>query len=364
MDYPVYKYALCVSLTLMIFFACNFIFGRLPTKETFKVFRKSRILMGSALLVLSANYSIHFFFTPRQSDVYLTIFLNLSTFFLAIWLICGSLLLLIDHACLTRRRIVLNLVAWIIYSLLFWFIGSSLEFGRQQLIALMAMSAVFISYCICKAIRVLKAFHRIRRSLDGYYADNHYAYVRWMSVVTHWSVVFGTLQGILAFMPSRYVYLLIIAAIPFYIYIYISFRDYLLFYEEVERVASGDENTSDSDNEKPSSQQEQLISEHLEQWIAQRGYTASGLTIADLARDAGTNRTYVSAYINSRYGMSFREWVNSLRLDYARQLLLERPDMTIADVAQQAGYLSLSYFTKTFTLTEGNTPGRWRRENC
>lgn len=130
MDYPVYKYALCVSLTLMIFFACNFIFGRLPTKETFKVFRKSRILMGSALLVLSANYSIHFFFTPRQSDVYLTIFLNLSTFFLAIWLICGSLLLLIDHACLTRRRIVLNLVAWIMYSLLFWFIGSSLEFWQ------------------------------------------------------------------------------------------------------------------------------------------------------------------------------------------------------------------------------------------
>ena len=83
-----------------------------------------------------------------------------------------------------------------------------------------------------------------------------------------------------------------------------------------------------------------------------------------LAQQICTNRTYVSAYINRRYRMSFRDWINSLRLAYAKQLLATSPELTVTDIARRAGYLSLSNFTRLFTASEGISPGRWRKENA
>lgn len=67
--------------------------------------------------------------------------------------------------------------------------------------------------------------------------------------------------------------------------------------------------------------------------------------------------------MSTRHGTSFREWVNSLRLAYAKQLMTEHPDMPITEVSKRAGYLSLSYFTRTFKESEGVTPGRWTKAN-
>ncbi len=37
--------------------------------------------------------------------------------------------------------------------------------------------------------------------------------------------------------------------------------------------------------------------------------------------------------------------------------------MPITEVSKRAGYLSLSYFTRTFKESEGVTPGRWTKAN-
>ena len=105
--------------------------------------------------------------------------------------------------------------------------------------------------------------------------------------------------------------------------------------------------------------QEQLIAQSIDEWIERKGFTTGGITIADVARDTGTNRTYLSLFVNNRYHTSFREWVNRLRLDYAKEIMSAHPDMPMAEVAQKAGYLSMSYFTKTFKQSEGITPGKW-----
>lgn len=60
--------------------------------------------------------------------------------------------------------------------------------------------------------------------------------------------------------------------------------------------------------------------------------------------------------------MSFREWINELRLEYAKELMKNNPELAMREVARLAGYLSLSYFTKTFKEAEGVTPGRWNKD--
>jgi YesN/AraC family two-component response regulator len=45
-----------------------------------------------------------------------------------------------------------------------------------------------------------------------------------------------------------------------------------------------------------------------------RPYLKSDLKITDLVSDLQINRTYISSFINSEYGMNFSNYINTLRL--------------------------------------------------
>ena len=161
-----------------------------------------------------------------------------------------------------------------------------------------------------------------------------------------------------------------------------SYANYLLFYEHVEGAFRDEESAEDDTLPEDSAQadnggagaqekgpgkmsgvQEELLEQRIKVWVERHGYSKLGLTIVDMARETGTNRTYISQFVSTHYGTSFREWVNSLRLGYAKQLMTEHPDMPVTEVARRAGYLSQSYFTRTFKESEGVTPGRWGKAN-
>lgn len=386
METTIYHYALCVSLTLMLFFSYRFVFGRLPDSELYRPYRQSRRLMGVALLELSANYMVHFFVTPRALCPAIAILMNLCTYWLSVWLFGSAMMLLLDREWVSRRRFIRHIVSWVAYcliTLVLWFLLPS----RVSLTALpIVLAIVFMAYAVRVSRKVFLTFRRTIRRLDDYYSDDGAAYIRWMSVFTYWAVFFGAGQGVFTFVPDRYVYVWIISAIPFYIYLYESYSNYLLLYEKAADIldksndadAADEEqqtaqnpsqsvadNVTDEQNARPqlvmSHDQEAALERGIKEWIDKEGYTVGGLNIADVARATATNRTYLSAYINTHYQMTFREWVNMLRLDYAKRLMIDNPELPVTEVARLAGYLSLSYFTKTFKDAEGVTPGKWCR---
>ena len=59
--------------------------------------------------------------------------------------------------------------------------------------------------------------------------------------------------------------------------------------------------------------------------------------------------------------MTPMDFVTRCRLQAAKQLLLERPDDTVAAIAMSAGYTNASYFNKRFMAYEGMTPSEYRR---
>lgn len=87
------------------------------------------------------------------------------------------------------------------------------------------------------------------------------------------------------------------------------------------------------------------------------------LTINLLAERLGTNRTYLSAYINQKLNLSFFELVNRYRIAYAKRLLLSR-DYTVEAVASMSGFNSLSAFRRTFCAEVGATPGQYRKAHA
>lgn len=382
MELEIYHYSLCVSLTLLLFFCFRFLFGKLPDKQIFRQYRISRMLMGIALLDLAANYSVHLFLTPRLAAPINAILMNLCTYWLAVWLFGSALMMLLDKRYVTRKRFIRHIAGWMAYCivvLILWcYVPSSLLYSIVPIL----LAAAFCVYAVGVAHKVFATFRKATCKLDNYYSDDAAVYIRWMSVFTYWAIVFGVGQGIFTFVPDRYVYLWIISAIPFYIYLYVSYANYLLMYEHVADAINTYEDQEDYDIENAvenrdrdtiqtissttriSKQQEEMLKSNIQKWIDDKEFTKGGLTIEDIARQTASNRTYVSHFVNTHYGMSFREWINYLRLQYAKDIMLKSPDKSVAEIALESGYLSTSYFSRIFKETEGLTPGRWIEEKC
>ena len=373
MEPSIYSFSLCTALPLMLFFGFYFLFAKTPEKKIFKNYLRSRQIMGIAMLLLSANYSVHFFFGIRFKNVNSSILMNMSTYFLCYSLFSSALIMLLDRFYITKRRVWTHIILWIIFSTFSGVVLFLLPSGIMQKISLFALAVWLIAFGVVLARRVIVAYRRAIRIFNETQADDIGAYIEWLSIFTYWAVIFGVGCGLLTFLPDRYVYIWVLSSIPFYCYLFHCYQNYLLFYEQVENafeqdIQSEEELLTNSgiepemvSEEVPESYTEFI--ERVDNWIKTDGYVQQGLTIKELSEILYTNRTYLSAYIKTTYKMTFREWITSLRLEYAKNILKEHPKINIQKLAESSGFLSQSNFIKLFSEKEGCTPAKWKKSN-
>lgn len=372
MDYTIYEFSLGTALVLMLFFAAYFLAAKTPDKPIFANYVRSRRIMGVALMALSANYSVHLFLGVRFYRPGVAILMNLSTYFLSYWLFSSALTALLDRTYLTRQRFMRHIIYWLAFTALSAVILELMPKGAWQYAGLFAMALWLLAYGIHLARRLIMTYRRAVRLFDDTHSEHIAAYIQWMSVFTWWAVIYGISCGLLTFLPDRFVFLWIISSIPFYIYLYWSYMNYLLFYEQVETILEkmAPEPIGGGKNRQTRKEPPQItpayytgIGEKLDSWVGMEGYTSPGLNIEELAGTLDTNRTYLAAYIKSTYHMSFREWIAGLRIEYAKRMLVQQPELTVSAISEASGFLSLSYFTKIFTDKEGCSPSKWRKNS-
>ncbi len=374
MEPSIYSFSLCTALPLMLFFGFYFLFAKTPEKKIFKNYLRSRQMMGIAMLLLSANYSVHFFFGIRFKNADSAILMNMSTYFLCYSLFSSALIMLLDRFYITKRRVWTHIILWIIFSTLSGVVLFLLPSGIMQKFSLFALAAWLVVFGVVLARRVIIAYRRAIRIFNETQADDIGAYIEWLSIFTYWALIFGVGCGLLTFLPDKYVFIWILSSIPFYSYLFYSYQNYLLFYEQVENAFEQDIQSEEelltnsetepeivSEKEVPRSYTEFI--ERVDNWIKTDGYVQQGLTIKELSEILYTNRTYLSAYIKTTYKMTFREWITSLRLEYAKNILKEHPEINIQKLAESSGFLSQSNFIKLFSEKEGCTPAKWKKSN-
>ena len=373
MEPTIYNFSLCTALPLMLFFGFYFLFAKTPEKKIFKNYLRSRQMIGIAMLLLSANYSVHFFFGIRFKNADSAILMNMSTYFLCYSLFSSALIMLLDRFYITKRRVWTHIILWIVFSTLSGVVLFLLPSGIIQKISLFALAAWLVVFGVVLARRVIIAYRRAIRIFNETQADDIGAYIEWLSIFTYWAVIFGVGCGLLTFLPDKYVFIWILSSIPFYSYLFYSYQNYLLFYEQVENafeqdIQSEEELLTNSgiepemvSEEVPGSYTEFI--EKVDNWIKTDGYVQQGLTIKELSKILYTNRTYLSAYIKTTYKMTFREWITSLRLEYAKNILKKHPEINIQKLAESSGFLSRSNFIKLFSEKEGCTPAKWKKAN-
>lgn len=89
---------------------------------------------------------------------------------------------------------------------------------------------------------------------------------------------------------------------------------------------------------------------------------AESITSTQLAERFGYTPTYLSALFKNEYGLSPIDYVIDLRIQVAKRRLLEQPDCSQQELAQQLGFSDPSYFSRVFKKMTGLAPSHYRQK--
>jgi AraC-like DNA-binding protein len=88
------------------------------------------------------------------------------------------------------------------------------------------------------------------------------------------------------------------------------------------------------------------------------------LRINDLAERLHTNREYIYQAINVNMHVSFAEYINRQRIEYAQKLLKANPMAPSTEIYLKAGFTSQASFFRNFKLYAGMTPKEYVQKHA
>ena len=328
----------------------------IPRGDTLRNYRISRRLLSLAFFMLGAVsiWEVWAGFEPDSGFDPVILVLTLSTAALQAFLFTSALINLINIRFMTTRWMLsqfgliagLSAVLLIIYAYvkpeitwpLFW---------------------VFTGFYCLQLLYYIRLFIREHRkyqhNIDNYFSEDEQNRLAWVKHFFILAAGIGVSAIVSLFLPTVPYILFILTYTVLYVYFSVKYINYALIFKHIEPTL----NLSAPTPVPQGSWQEQL-SGSLEAWVLSRGYISPNITLGTLARQLATNQTYLSRYINTTKGLTFKQWIGALRIAEAQKLLAGNPEIAIDDIYRRVGISSRSSFFRQFTDVTGMAPGEYR----
>ncbi len=89
-------------------------------------------------------------------------------------------------------------------------------------------------------------------------------------------------------------------------------------------------------------------------------YLSNNLTLNELATHIGTNRSYLSRYVNEYKSIPFINYINEFRIREALLIINQGVfELSISELAEQSGFASVSTFRRVFKQSNGCSPSEY-----
>lgn len=89
---------------------------------------------------------------------------------------------------------------------------------------------------------------------------------------------------------------------------------------------------------------------------------SSPLCVQRISRGVGTSKSVLYKSFHAAYGCTVGEFINQKRVEKAAELL-KSTTLSVDEVAQQVGYSSAAYFSRTFKRLKGKSPLRFKKSH-
>ena len=345
----IYYYVLLYLTTTPCIFALSLVFTVFPNHDVNKCYRQARYAIATGLLLASALCFIHWYFHPREQSFYYSVAISLGALYPALVLFIMAFSSIIRQEDIRPEHLERNFIPAIAGIILLW--GGGFGGSTIRITMLVVVSTVFFAETIILCRLMRKSLNRQTRTQKQQPSAN--AFIQWLQRSMYWGIAIGV-TGVAVMMVSKKVALLLLSGFAIYpCYLFVSLLNYAMHFEK------------EAQEQQPSALSRQQkknrkIETDIRQWISEKRYMKSQLTLNDVAHQLHTNRTYLSQYINMELNMPFGSWLSQLRLNEAKQMLAENASLSITEAALACGFSSVSNFSHLFTALEGMTPQQWR----
>lgn len=344
------------------------LFGKVPLAAEYLPYRKAKRCLATAYFIMGLNLVVYLVISSSADWKALNPYIKCADFiffYLEAIFFFSTFFHLLDEKCMSWRNFRKD---WAVFlaSVVLMITSTVGLFGKVgSWVSWFPFFMFFVQY-----VMFLKRFYILynekRRKLDNYFAGDMQQFMSWIKK----SIILIILTSVLSFTTLLggviYNYLFQIYVISANFYIAISFINYAAMYGKLNSAEVTDRERMETDTEEQKISQadnyEHLFGEQVKRWLSEKRFLAPQLTIDDLAAEMGTNKLYMSRYINRKHGDNFSTWITKLRLEEAKSYMRENPNVKQEEVAIHSGFSSSSYFSRVFSRFESMTPAAWRKE--
>lgn len=359
--------ALCVASIYLTICICIGFF-KAPKDELYRPYRQSKRMLTAALASMAINLIIWRILTTGDWSKfnYGIAILDVVLFYFEELMMCYSFCHILNNSFLTRRRITKDVTHILVATVL---VLLPLIPGLQHLTLYFFLAALIIMVVNISELAFLfrKQYKLNGEMLDNYFSNDMHYFVRWTSrSIT--LLIISWVFAVVTLFTNVYVNLVFQAyMVTLNFYIAINFTNFCTKYGDIARayLPAGEDPEDIIIKPKETDSQTievQTLEQRINTWMEAKEYVGSQFTIDELATKLGTNKGYLSFFINEHFGTNFSVWVSGLRINEAKQLMTANPERKMEDIAYTVGFSSPSYFSKVFASHEGMSPTVWRRE--
>jgi AraC-like DNA-binding protein len=341
--------------------AMVFLFGGRIWNVKLRKYYRARNVMGFAYILFASI--ILFELTTRflgfHHASFKTSILIFSTFQLLIFTHVN--ITLINIKFLSIRKLIYHLLPVTILGILS-ILSHNLKWGFMiTSIIYYSLLLLYIASVVIFGFIFTKHYKRYKKRFDNYFTENSANLLQWVYNSFLFILIASFVIIITTLIFSDAVKIFPILVIFYYTVYAIHFLNYKQIYYLMEPVLN-EEVTVEADKQiKPSFLPFKQIETVLKIWEEKKLFTSSRLTIAIVASQISTNRTYLSHYLNSTKNKTFSDWINELRIEEAKRMMEADQSLKFEEISEKVGYTDKSYFSKCFLKYTGITVTQWRK---
>lgn len=102
--------------------------------------------------------------------------------------------------------------------------------------------------------------------------------------------------------------------------------------------------------------------EAVEKWVASKGFADPSICIDMVSQSMGITPGTLSRYLCDYKDIKYRNWISQLRIEYAKELILQNPNYSIQAIADLCGFKDRTSFQRTFAQLVGVPPRQWANQ--
>lgn len=370
--YTILSFASAISLTVL----CCIILGiSIPYIEGSRKVRYARVVLAVAYFIIALPGYLELISAPVVDPLIIAAFTISAAAYEAL-LITETLITLMCPQDINRKSIFLHLVS--VSAVVMLFLLSVFVYRRFFILCLGAVSCIFLYICYIRLFNI--EYKKFRTKMEEYYDDGQYYKLRWCVISFYSSLVVGLLALVAPFGPIVLYDIFTIGYIIFYIMFTIRFGNYVMqlnYYLPAilskNSVKKPDEGNADNGDKVKlneatvggklkGNKEIDKLRNSLQEWVRNEQYLNSDKSIEEVAHELGTDISFLRWYFNTQMDKDFRTYRVELRIEYAKRLLAENPQLSINSISYRAGFNTKANFYTYFKKYVGVSPAEYLKD--